>query len=219
MPMYPVRGEQDVTEPSCAPLARKSLCDGAKYCFSVFQGFSAVSKVVFGEKKLYFETLKPGCSAFAFLEMSRGCMFITVNNGVGYRCVVLLGVRAAPSVKYPFRKNVFTHILTVRFQVGASRLLRTLQLQSSCCEILDSLSAEALPDLLIFIHSIHTPVTAYMLQIFLIWKLLRFMTPLAVYLVRSRRLCNQLTLKKKAQIITVQILSCIVTICCPLKRC
>lgn len=88
----------------------------------------------------------------------------------------MLGVRVAPSVKYRFRKNVFTHMLTVHFQVGASCLLRTLQLQSFYCEILDSLSAEALPDLLIFIHSIHTPVRAYKLQIFLIWKLLGFMT-------------------------------------------
>lgn len=56
-------------------------------------------------------------------------------------------------------------MLTVHFQVGASRLLRTLQLQSSYHEILDSLSADALPDLLIFIHSIHTPVRAYKLQI------------------------------------------------------
>lgn len=129
------------------------------------------------------------------------------------------GVGAAPSVKYCSRKNVFTHMPTVHFQVGASRLLPPLQLQSSHCEILDSLSAEALPDLLIFIHSIHTPVRAYKLQIFLIWKLLRFMTPLAIYLVRSGSLCNQLTLKKKAQIITAQILSCIVTICSPSNGC
>lgn len=67
-------------------------------------------------------------------------------------------------------------MLTVHFQVGGSCLLCTRQLQSSSREILDSLSAEALPDLLIFIHSIHTPVRAYKLQIFLIWKLLRFMT-------------------------------------------
>lgn len=130
-----------------------------------------------------------------------------------------LGPRAALSVKYRFRKNVFTHMLTVHFQVGASRLLHILQLQSFHCEILDSLSAEAQPDLLIFIHSIHTPVRAYKLQIFLIWKLLRFMTPLAIYFLWSRSLCNQLTLKKKAQIITVQILSCIVTICSPSKGC
>lgn len=130
---------------------------------------------------------------------------------------MLQGDRAALSVKYPFRKNVFTHTLTVHFQVGASRLLRTRQLQSSCCEILDRLSAGPLPDLLIFIHSIHTSVRAYKLQIFLIWKLLRFMTLLAIYFTLSGSLCNQLTLKKKAQIITVQILSCIVTICSPSK--
>lgn len=132
---------------------------------------------------------------------------------------MLLGARTALSVKYRFRKNVFTHMLTVHFQEGASRLLCTLQLQSSHCEILDSLSAEAQPDLLIFIHSIHTPVRAYKLQIFLIWKLLRFMTPLAIYFFWSRSLCNQLILKKKAQIITVQILSCIVTICSLSKGC
>lgn len=63
-------------------------------------------------------------------------------------------------------KMYFTHMLTVHFQVGGSCLLCALQLQSSSCEILDSLSAEALPDLLIFIHSIHTPVRAYKLQIF-----------------------------------------------------
>lgn len=131
----------------------------------------------------------------------------------------IVGHQGRPDVKYPLQKNVFTHMLTVHFQVGASRLPRTRQLQSSYCEILDSLSAEALLDLLIFIHSIHTPVRAYKLQIFLIWKLLRFMTPLAIYFVRSRSLCNQLTLKKKAQIITVQILSCIVTICRPSKGC
>lgn len=117
----------------------------------------------------------------------------------------------------PSEKNVFTHTLTIRFQVGASRLLRTRQLQSSSCEILDRLSAGPLSDLLIFIHSVHTPVRAYTLQIFLIWKLLRFMTLSAIYFALSRSLCNQLTLKKKAQIITVQILSCIVTICSPSK--
>lgn len=132
---------------------------------------------------------------------------------------MLLGARAGLRAKYCFRKNVFTHMLTVHFQVGASCLPHTLQFQSSHCEILDSLSAEALPDLLIFIHSIHTPVRAYKLQIFLIWNLLRFMTPLVIYFSRSRSLCNQLTFMKKAQIITVQILSCIVTICSPSKEC
>jgi hypothetical protein len=133
--------------------------------------------------------------------------------------MVLLDSRVAPSIKYHFGKNVFTHMLTVHFQVGASRLVCAPQLQSSHCEILDSLSAEAQPDLLIFIHSIHTPVRAYMLQIFLIWKLLRFMTSLAIYFSPFRSLCNQLTLKKKVQIITVQILSCIVTIHRPSKGC
>lgn len=132
---------------------------------------------------------------------------------------MLLGDRAVPSVKYCFGKNVFTHMLTVHFQVEVSCLVCAEQLQSSHCEILDSLSAEALPGLLIFIHSIHTPVRAYKLQIFLIWKLLRFMTPLAIYFVWSRCLSNQLILKKKAQIITVQILSCIMTICSPSKGC
>lgn len=118
-------------------------------------------------------------------------------TGVKYQCIVLLGVRAAPSVKYRLRKNVFTHMLTVHFQVGVSRLLCTLQLQSSYCEILDSLSAEALPDLLIFIHSIHTPVGVYKLQIFLIWKLLRFMTPLAIYLGSLGAFAISLHLRRK----------------------
>lgn len=114
------------------------------------------------------------------------------------------------------RKHLCTHAGS-SFPGGASCLLRARFFQSSHCEIVDSLSAEAQLGLLIFIHSIHTPVRAYKVQIFLIWKLLRFMTPLAIYSVRRESHCNQLTLKKKVQIITAQILSCIVTICSPSK--
>lgn len=112
------------------------------------------------------------------------------------------------------KKHLCTHADS-SFPGGASCLLRAWFLQSSHCETVDSLSAEDQPGLLIFIHSIHTPVRAYKVQIFLIWKLLRFMTPLAIYSARREGRRNQLTLKKKEQIIIAQILSRIVTICSP----
>lgn len=167
--------------------------------------------------KLYFETLKLGlCLSVSGDEPGLRVHDLRWWTRVKYRCIVLWGIRAAAMLNIASRK-MYLHTCWQFISRWEPHVCR--QLQSSYCEILDSLSAEALPDLLIFIHSIHTPVRAYKLQIFLIWKLLRFMTPLAIYFARSRRLCNQLTLKKKAQIITVQILSCIVTICSPSKGC
>lgn len=81
MPMCPVYGEQDVTVPSHAPLASESLSDGVRYYFRSSRDLVLFSTLYF-EKELYFQTLKLGCSVFAFLEMSQVCMFIFLNNGL-----------------------------------------------------------------------------------------------------------------------------------------
>lgn len=133
----------------------------------------------------------PGCSTWMCLRNRQlvrlGCWHVTqdINQGVGdkYHYIRFRGCQDGfkCSILFPKKKCIlpFTHMLTVHLQVGA--LLSALQLPSSHCEIWDSSNAESLPALLIFIHSIHIPVKAYKLQIFLIWKLLRFMTPLAIY--------------------------------------